>query len=493
MDSRIPKPGTSNYLKHLSDTLSKLLSSNTPFDENIFTWILYCLAVGDKHLILRTSSRDIAAVQKTAKSILFSVFGLNTVSLRVKADSTVEDLLVGLFPIPPGSPPTGTGPATPSSSVLSPLALTPLDRKRPRQNSHPGRIPSYTRASHHLLLPDRLSHLLPPDASASAGGGGGGRYRLSVAATATGGTDDERGSMRALRPLSGRGYVPPDPHIAHDAHLQLQMPSSAHVQLAHAVVITGLESASAAVQETLWEVLRTRTVVLEQEGGTAGNVWNLPDGFILVYVCPLGDGSSRPAIQSALLDRFSFSANVALHTSTSAPAGLDPPRSPILRRVTLLNHEYLENLQRLVQHSSPIHDTLSMYISNLISSIRYLSELDATLITSRCSNDLVEFTKASFILSGTSYGFHWGDKDDDDNHNGEPEDAPEMRKIVTPEDVRRVIRHVVGHRISVRESVHDEILGSLLCTAIQRSRMDMDAVGPRRTIKEVLNEAITAV
>lgn len=77
----------------------------------------------------------------------------------------------------------------------------------------------------------------------------------------------------------------------------------AHAQLAHAVVITGLESASAAVQETLWDVLRTRTVVLEQEGGAAGNVWNLPDGFILVYVCPLGDGSSRPAIQNALVSQ----------------------------------------------------------------------------------------------------------------------------------------------------------------------------------------------
>ena len=69
MDSRIPKPGVPNYLKLLSDALARLLSSNTPFDENIFTWILYCLAVGDKHLILRTSPRDLVGVQKTAKSV----------------------------------------------------------------------------------------------------------------------------------------------------------------------------------------------------------------------------------------------------------------------------------------------------------------------------------------------------------------------------------------------------------------------------------------
>jgi hypothetical protein len=67
MDSRIPKPGIPNYLKQLSDTLAPLMSSNAPFDENIFTWLLYCLAVGDKHLILRT--KDLVSVQKTTKSV----------------------------------------------------------------------------------------------------------------------------------------------------------------------------------------------------------------------------------------------------------------------------------------------------------------------------------------------------------------------------------------------------------------------------------------
>lgn len=212
----------------------------------------------------------------------------------MRPDFTPEDLLAGLFPISPSPPPAP--PAPPSSfPVTSPLGLTAVG-KRPRQNSQPGRSSSYTRGAH--LLPERLSHLLPPDAQLH----GSGKLRLSVAATATG-TDDERGSVRALRPLSGRGYVPPD-HTSHHNHEHhppnWQLPSS-NAQLSHAVVITGLESASAAVQETLWDVLRTRTVVLEQEGGGAGNVWNLPDGFILVYVASLGDGSSRPAIQSALV------------------------------------------------------------------------------------------------------------------------------------------------------------------------------------------------
>ena len=135
-----------------------------------------------------------------------------------------------------------------------------------------------------------------------------------------------------------------------------------------------------------------------------------------------------------------------------------------------------------------------MYIQNLLSSIRYLSELDATLITSRCSKDLIEFAKASFVLAGSSYGVRVDDDDEgEDDDDADADSTMEMRKVLTPDDVRRVIRHVVGHRISVRESVHDEILGSLLCTAIQRSQMDVDGVGIRRTIREVLNEAIAAV
>ena len=123
-----------------------------------------------------------------------------------------------------------------------------------------------------------------------------------------------------------------------------------------------------------------------------------------------------------------------------------------------------------------------MYISNLLSSIRYISELDATLITSRCSRDLIEFTKASFVLAGSSYGIS------DDNGDG-----VDKRKVMTPDDVRRVVRHVVNHRVSVRESVHDEVLGSVSCTAVQHSKMDPGPTETRRTIREVLNEAIMAV
>jgi len=221
---------------------------------------------------------------------------MNTVILRVRPEFTPEDLLAGLF----ATPPVSTSPSTvlPTNSNLTPTASVekPLERRtRQRQNSQlassitaasaAARSASYVRGASH----NRLPHL-NLDAHHTS------KFRLSVAATITG-TDDERGSIRALRPLSGRGYLPPE-HDAFVTHQNSQ--SQQQIQLPHAVVITGLESASSSVQETLWDMLRTRTVVLEQEG-EVGNLWNLPDGFILVYVSSLGDGSSRPALQSALV------------------------------------------------------------------------------------------------------------------------------------------------------------------------------------------------
>lgn len=48
----LPNPNSKYFLKELCSKLLKSMSNNAPFDENIFTWILYCLAVGDKHLVL---------------------------------------------------------------------------------------------------------------------------------------------------------------------------------------------------------------------------------------------------------------------------------------------------------------------------------------------------------------------------------------------------------------------------------------------------------
>lgn len=94
-------------------------------------------------------------------------------------------------------------------------------------------------------------------------------------------------------------------------------------QLPQALVMSGLEHASFSVQRTLISVLAEKRVVIEgprtnaalpnenskSPEGIAGmtsedGIWNLPDGFIAIYVCAW-DARERPAIHKTLVSWFS--------------------------------------------------------------------------------------------------------------------------------------------------------------------------------------------
>lgn len=445
------------------------------------------------------------AVQKVAKSILFSIFGLNTVSIKLDKESTPTSLLLSLFPRINSSISSPVS-QTPSQSPAISVPPTSFDRKARLGPPHllmtpTNRSSSYVRGSHgHLSVQERNQERVSLLADSVLPHGHTGRPRLSVAATIAGVTDDDRGSIRGIRPASGRGFLPPDIDassvtFAASQHVQ-QLSQSQNIpvfQFPHAVVVHGLETASKAVQETLWDMLRTRSVVLDREGAPdeKGVVSNMPDGFILIYVCPLGDGISNPPILKALLDRFSFNASIVIPPSPNSSAilgsvTLEPTRSPLLRRTTVLSREYIEYLGHLA-HDTPMSPSISMYISNLLSAIRYHPQLNASNITSRCAQDLTEFTKTVFVLTGSSMALQ-GTKDGDIE---EEDETIKRRPPMTPDDVKRVVRHVVGHRVSVREGVHEELLGSVVVSAIQRSQSTERE--PRRTIREVLSEAIAAV
>lgn len=76
-------------------------------------------------------------------------------------------------------------------------------------------------------------------------------------------------------------------------------------QLPQALVISGLEHASDATQRSLTTVLAEKRVVLEskRELDDDDGVWNLPEGFIAVYVCPWS-ARERPALHKSLVCRF---------------------------------------------------------------------------------------------------------------------------------------------------------------------------------------------
>ncbi|KAI0744091.1 hypothetical protein C8Q80DRAFT_1184938 [Daedaleopsis nitida] len=94
--------------------------------------------------------------------------------------------------------------------------------------------------------------------------------------------------------------------------------------LPKAVVVSGLEHTTPPCQRSLMRVLTERRVVFDghDDDGTdpwgpldvEDGTWNLPDGFLMVYVCK-HDPHERPAILGGLLDKFSMSADVSLQPS----------------------------------------------------------------------------------------------------------------------------------------------------------------------------------
>ena len=83
-------------------------------------------------------------------------------------------------------------------------------------------------------------------------------------------------------------------------------------QLPHALVISGLEYATDLTQRTFANVLSEKQVILESKQKVTPETsrqteiddddgpWNLPDGFITVYVCPL-NARDRPRIHKTLV------------------------------------------------------------------------------------------------------------------------------------------------------------------------------------------------
>ncbi|EIW62645.1 uncharacterized protein TRAVEDRAFT_68983 [Trametes versicolor FP-101664 SS1] len=92
-----------------------------------------------------------------------------------------------------------------------------------------------------------------------------------------------------------------------------------------AVVVSGLEHTTPPAQRALMRVLTERRLIMsgyggDQEGDSTerevdvdveDGTWNLPDGFVMVYVCKW-DPHERPPIQRGLLDKFSMSSEILL-------------------------------------------------------------------------------------------------------------------------------------------------------------------------------------
>ena len=144
--------------------------------------------------------------------------------------------------------------------------------------------------------------------------------------------------MQTPHSLLSRAQTDPVPYMHAHAHLHAGSTpgggnDGAKVEvgaLPQALVISGLETVSEDVQLALWKVIsekqlvlngtqnlsnqnpqsptsRSRTPKLEPRNldvngqSVAEGTWPLPEDFMLVYVCSIGDGTERPNVQKTLV------------------------------------------------------------------------------------------------------------------------------------------------------------------------------------------------
>ncbi|KAG6856336.1 hypothetical protein H0H87_005454 [Tephrocybe sp. NHM501043] len=252
----------------------------------------------------------------------------------------------------------------------------------------------------------------------------------------------------------------------------------------HALVLSGLEHASVWEQASLAQALTRRQVVFESfehgsnlvdpsqkrtpsrnnnvdvhsrsnsalfQSAEYEGTWNLPDGFVMVYVCPW-NSRERPSIHRTLLDLFAMSSTIfvqkhirdalkalpfasnptspysRMHSSYSNPPSPSPqspspapPRTPpglsqalpgtlrprtsrnVMQQPTpivpkqLLPRDFILSLQKTAQ-SAYVSSQLSLYLSDLFSAVRHHPKLDGTFLTARSMNDASDLARAGRIL-----------------------------------------------------------------------------------------------
>ncbi|RXW18058.1 hypothetical protein EST38_g7792 [Candolleomyces aberdarensis] len=223
-------------------------------------------------------------------------------------------------------------------------------------------------------------------------------------------------------------------------------------ELPRALILSGIEKSSAPVQHALSNVLSERSIALDED---AGGVWNLPAGFITIYVCSVNN-SRRPAIEKSLLDKFSLSHNVfvsqsirhAFHSlqflsvqsfsqsssfsystpgspsipyqiplpQTQTPPYYSKPLPPVqpIRHLNTTNpppvftqevfpESFIELLQRHCRKTY-LAPELGLYLSDLFSAARHHPLVDGMLLTARARKDAEDLARAARVIGSDLTG-----------------------------------------------------------------------------------------
>lgn len=109
-----------------------------------------------------------------------------------------------------------------------------------------------------------------------------------------------------------RTQTDPSPSLFHSAESHKQ--DTGADLLPHALVISGLEHTSEQVQSALWTTLAQGRIATGHQGQQSKSTWPLPSHFLVICVCPIGNGCERPPIHNSLVSRQKSSVGVGIYS-----------------------------------------------------------------------------------------------------------------------------------------------------------------------------------
>lgn len=104
-------------------------------------------------------------------------------------------------------------------------------------------------------------------------------------------------------PALSHARLPSEQSLKFDRSVEMDPTSRAIVP--RVVVVAGLEHVGIAAQRNLSQVLADKRLILDGDTHVMSGTWNIPDDFMVVYVCAT-DARERPPILRALVRICSF-------------------------------------------------------------------------------------------------------------------------------------------------------------------------------------------
>ncbi|KAI6166049.1 hypothetical protein EDD17DRAFT_1550408 [Pisolithus thermaeus] len=416
------KPGTQFFLPSLLAHVRAALPG-LPLEPVIIQVLLLCIASGDRNLILRTRDDDIDLVAKLTTLVLGSVLGYNVHKIKYRADAsdrTPFQILRSLFL-----------PAAVAAGADSSRRNRERHRRTSSSRNSNGKQPIMTQAA------ANLGHGKTNSFSRSASYPGN-RWP-STSAPQQRSPDSEPHNISAVpianlkRPSLHSFSVQTEqsvPTIVSDGRLYLGKSfhaSTDNFRVPAAVVVSGLEHANLQSQKAILRTLAVRKLVFPlDKTSETDQVFNLPENFILIYICRL-DARERPPIYKSLLDRFAMSSPVSVgqqtrlamrqfrlsstqssalpspSTSGASAAFFVTPTAPsslpaTLPGVPLISSSFLRRLKDLCAHHTYVGAQLGIYLADLFTATRHFGSLDGTLLTVRARKDAEALVRACRVL-----------------------------------------------------------------------------------------------